>query len=496
MSEVMKAEHLTQAKVPLVVDLDGTLSKTDTLIEAFLILIKKNVFLIVFLPFWLLKGKAYFKQKIAAAIDFNAEGLIYNQDVVLYIEQARQAKRQVYLATGADKKIAEAVQAKFQLFDGVFASDGNVNLTGSKKCALLVETFGEQGFEYAGNSSVDLNVWNSASAALVVCASADDLVTKAKQVCQNIQVVDIEAATLKTYIKAIRVHQWVKNALLFVPLITAHLLSSEQAWTMAILGFFAFSFAASSVYVLNDLLDLAADRQHHSKSRRPFAAGTIPLENAALLFPVLFVAAFAIAVCALPFGFIIALSVYYILTVLYSFVLKRIVMLDTVVLAVLYTMRIIAGTLLIQVAFSFWLLAFSMFIFLSLALMKRYTELVQMIADNKTSTVGRGYQANDAGMVSSFGTSSGLLAVLVLALYVHSDAVKVFYPTEQILWMVCPVLLYWVSRAWMIAHRGLMDDDPIVFAVKDKQSLVTGLLIALIFLMATYHWPFPAYMVG
>lgn len=495
MKDTGSIKHLTQAKVPLVVDLDGTLSKTDTLAEAFLSLLKHNIWLILLLPFWLLKGKAYLKEKIAQSIDFDADDLVYNTDVIAYIKAAKLAGRQVYLATGADQIIANAVQEKLDLFDGVFASDGVINLTGSKKQALLCEKFGKNNYEYAGNSTVDLKVWASASHALVVCPNSDALSKKAQAVCDQVQAISLPVATLKTYVKAIRVHQWVKNALMFVPLITAHLMADSQAWLTVSLGFIAFSLAASSVYVLNDLLDLSADRQHHSKCNRPFAAGTIALEKGAVLFPVLFVAAFALALY-LPKGFIFALSFYYLLTVLYSFVLKRIVMLDTVVLAALYTMRIIAGTLLLQVPFSFWLLAFSMFIFLSLALMKRYTELVQMIAHNKTSTAGRGYQAGDAQMVASFGTASGLMAVLVLALYVHSDVVKIAYQTEQVLWLACPVLLYWISRAWMIAHRGLMDDDPIIFAVKDRQSLVTGLLIAAIFMLATYALPIPAYMVS
>ncbi|MCK5881892.1 MAG: UbiA family prenyltransferase [Sinobacterium sp.] len=492
---MIENKELTQAAVPLVVDLDGTLSKTDTLVEAFLLLIKKNVFFVFLLPFWLLKGKAFFKQKIAQSIDFNANDLVYNDQLISYIKAAKQEGRDIYLATGADQIIANAVQEKFDLFDGVFASDGCINLTGSKKCARLIETFGENAFEYAGNADIDIKVWRSASHALVVCPSAESLAKKAQSVCSNVQSLSLEPATFKTYIKAIRVHQWVKNVLLFVPLITAHLLGDGQAWLTVSLGFIAFSLAASSVYVLNDLLDLSSDRQHHSKCRRPFAAGVISLEKGALLFPVLFVAAFVIA-SFLPKGFIVALAIYYVLTVLYSFVLKRIVMLDTVVLATLYTMRIIAGTLLIQMAFSFWLLAFSMFIFLSLALMKRYTELVQLIESNKLSTLGRGYHTGDAPMVASFGTSSGLLAVLVLALYVNSDVVQVYYHTEQVLWLACPVLMYWISRAWMIAHRGLMDDDPIIFAVKDRQSLVTCVCIAMIFLAASYAWPIPSYMLN
>jgi len=473
-----------QAKSPLVVDLDGTLSKTDTLIEVFLLLIKQQMLSLFLLPFWLLKGKAYFKQQMAAAVSVDASGFMYNHDVLAYMKAAKRAGREVYIATGANEKVAQAVANYLPEMgleiDGLFASSQE-NLTGRRKQAKLNAVFGEKQYEYVGNASIDLKVWRDCSEAMVVGSAS--LFKSAQAVCQQTQHMPLEKASFKTYIKAIRVHQWVKNALLFVPLLTAHMWSDAQAISLLLAGFIAFSLAASSVYVLNDLLDLAADRQHHSKCKRPFAAGTIPLEKGVLLFPILLAVAFALALF-LPLGFILALSLYYALTVVYSFKLKRVVMLDTVVLAALYTMRIIAGTLLIGVEFSFWLLAFSIFIFLSLALLKRYTELVQMLEDGKTSTAGRGYHASDAPMVSSLGAASGYISVLVMALYIHSPEVADMYRSSDILWLVCPILLYWISRAWLIAHRGLMDDDPIVFAVKDVQSLCTGVFVLCIFVIA------------
>ncbi len=476
--------------MPLIVDLDGTLSKTDTLVESFLLLMKHQFFRLFLLPFALLQGKAAFKKAIAQPIQFDASGLLYDEAVKSYIKQARLDGREVYLATGADEKIAQSVADYLGLFDGVFASSGGKNMTGSAKAELLIERFGDQQFEYMGNAAVDLKVWKHAAKAVVVSPKPETLSQKAKGVCQNLEIIEQESASLKTYLKAVRLHQWVKNALLFVPLLTAHLWQDPSAWLTVLVGFFSFSFAASSVYVLNDLLDLAADRQHPTKSKRPFAAGLIPLEKAAFLFPLFFITAFGLCVF-LPLGYLAALSVYYTLTVAYSFYLKRVVMLDTVTLAALYTMRIIAGTFLIDVSFSFWLLSFSMFIFLSLALLKRYTELVQMQAEGKTKTLGRGYQANDASMVASLGAASGYLSVLVMALYVHSPEVQLLYSSQSFLWFVCPILLFWISRAWMIAHRGEMNDDPIVFAVKDKQSLITGALIGFIFLLASRNVSLP-----
>ena len=474
-----------QSNTPLTVDLDGTLSRTDTLLEALLLLLKQDFLATLLMPFWLLQGKAKFKQKISEHIVFDANGLVYNADVIDYIEKARLSERRVYLVTGADEAIATAVNEHLGLFDGVFCSDGEVNLTGSRKLAKLQQHFSE-GFEYVGNSSVDLEVWAGATVAMVVSPKVK-LVEQAKLICQSVQSISVEKPSFKSYVRAVRVHQWVKNALIFVPLFTAHLWQDANVWITGLLGFLSFSLAASSVYVLNDLLDLNADRQHSSKSKRPFAAGLIPLEQAILLFPVFFISAFALTII-LPIGFLIGLSAYYLMTVAYSFSLKRIVMLDTVVLAALYTMRIIAGTLLVAADFSFWLLSFSMFIFLSLALLKRYIELVHMRAEGKTTAIGRGYHSDDATMVSSLGTASGFIAVLVMALYVHSPEVQLLYETEQLLWLICPILLYWISRAWLIAHRNEMNDDPIVFAVKDKQSLFTGLVVATVFYLSTLSW--------
>ena len=471
-----------QGKIPIIVDLDGTLVKTDTLLECLLLLLKQRCWYLLLLPLWLLKGKAYFKQQIVNVIDFDAKDFVYNQDVLTYIKDCRSAGHHIYLATGADELIANRVSGFIKCFDGIFASDGHINLTGSKKRQLLQQHF-PNGFEYLGNSTVDLAVWAQSERATVVSPS-EKLLHQAAKRCANTHHIQTQKPTLLTYAKAIRVHQWVKNALLLVPLFTAHMWLSAQAWQMAVLGFFAFSLAASSVYLLNDLLDLAADRQHSSKSKRPFAAGTIPLAHGIMMMPCFLLMAYGLAMFS-NLNFMVALTVYYLITLFYSFYLKQIVMLDTVVLAALYTMRIIAGTVLVSANFSFWLLSFSMFIFLSLALLKRYIELVDMQKDGKHAVLGRGYYASDASMVASLGAASGYIAVLVMALYVHSPEVRILYQSPALLWLICPILLFWVSRIWLLAHRGSMHDDPIVFAVKDRLSLAVGVVIAAIFYIAT-----------
>lgn len=462
----------------LVVDLDGSLVKSDTLLESLLLLIKQNVLLTVLLPFWLLKGKAAFKARIAEAVSFDARYLPYNEDVLAFVQEKKQAGCSVYLATGANSKIAQAVSDYLQIFDGIFASDALVNLTGQRKTDKLNQHFGENNYAYIGNSHVDLPVWESSSAAIVV-SSSQQLYEKAAKLCPQAEKITTEKATLKDYLKAIRVHQWVKNVLIFVPVLTAHAWLEIDVVTL-LAGFFSFSLAASSVYVLNDLLDLASDRQHPSKKNRPFASAKINLLHGLFLIPLLLLFT-VLLLLWVPLPFIYALAVYYAITLAYSFGLKKVIMLDTVVLAILYTLRIIAGTLLIAVDFSFWLLAFSLFIFQSLALVKRYTELVLVQSQGQAKAIGRGYHASDSAMVAALGAASGYLAVLVFALYVNNPDIQVLYQHAEVLWLACPVLLYWISRVWLIAHRGQMHDDPIVFAVKDKQSLLVGAMVLAIF---------------
>lgn len=467
---------------PLIVDLDGTLIYSDSLLESTMCLLKQHFFLCFLLPFWLLKGKAYLKLRIAEKIDLDPALLPYNQDVLDYVKQAKNAGRSCYLVSGAAKKYADAVANHLGLFDGVMATE-NENLTGSQKVAKLNERFGEKQFDYMGNHKVDVKVWRHCHKAIVV-ASSKTLVHTAQKVSVQCQHMPVQAPKVKTYLKALRVHQWVKNGLLFVPMLASHTALTLETLGLLFIGFFCFSLLASSVYLLNDLLDLPSDRQHPSKKKRPFASGALPIIHGLVLAPLLLVAAFSMAWFFTPVYFVVALVAYYILTFLYSFLLKKIVMLDTLVLAMLYTQRIIAGIVLIAVEPSFWLLAFSMFIFLSLALLKRYTELNLMASDDG-KVLGRGYHHSDAPMVASLGAASAYIAVLVMALYVDSEDVITLYQQPLLLWLSCPLLLYWISRAWLLAHRGQMHDDPIVFAVKDKQSLFIGLLVLLVFFGAS-----------
>ena len=472
---------MTHNKKPLVVDLDGTLIRTDILLESFMLLVRENPLVLFLMPFWLLRGKANLKAQIARRVEVPVAYLPYHDALLDYIRHERGSGREIVLATASNRRYAEAIADHLGVFDAVFASDDTRNLAGDGKRDVLTERYGEGGYVYAANHSVDLKVWRHCDRAIVVGDAA--LAGKAEAMCGLEKHFVVQRPGVKTLIKALRVHQWVKNALIFVPLMTAHQIANPGLIWQCVLAFLAFSVCASSVYFLNDLLDLNDDRQHATTKNRPFAAGTLSLSVGILGAPLLLLAA-VLACFFLPPEFRLVLLVYYGLTLAYSFKLKRLVMVDVVTLASLYTIRIVAGAAAIDVRLSFWLLSFSVFVFLSLAIIKRYSELMKLKAMNATKALGRGYQVEDLELLSSLGGASGYLSVLVLALYINSPEVQGMYSNPVLMWPACLVMLYWVSRIWIIAHRGNMDDDPIVFALKDRASVIAGALIVGFMLLA------------
>jgi 4-hydroxybenzoate polyprenyltransferase len=466
---------------PLVVDLDGTLIRSDVLIESGFAYLKAAPHRFYKPLLWLARdGKSGLKAGLADATKVDVAVLPYDHAVLEWLKEERDAGRSLILATASNERYAQAISDHLGFFDKTFASNGEVNLSSHKKREKLVAEYGEKGFDYAGNSHDDIAVWKSAERAYVINPSNG--VERAARKIGNVErVIESRPPLAKMWAKSLRLHQWLKNLLIFVPLLAAHKLSSPDLVIAALLAFLTFGLCASSVYLLNDLLDLEDDRHHPVKRRRPLASGALPLSSGLALFPVLLVGAFAAAWALLPLRFCVVLLGYYALTLAYSMYLKRQVMVDVVVLAMLYTIRIIAGTAAIAGELTFWLLAFSMFIFLSLALVKRYAELHSMRERGLVKTRGRGYVASDLSLLSSLGTSSGYLAVLVLALYIQDGKTAGLYRHPQVIWLACPLLLYWVSRTWIIAHRGLMHDDPIVFAARDKVSLAVFVLVGLVF---------------
>ena len=467
--------------IPLCIDLDGTLLRTDLLHESLLALVREDSRALLSLPGWLASGRAQFKHAIAGRVQIDAATLPYNQVVIARIEAARAEGRPVILVTAAAPQLANAVAAHLALFTATISSDATHNLSGPAKAACLTEIYGERGFDYIGNSATDIPVWQAARHALVVGGSRalDKHATRIEPVFSPI----------KPFIKALRPVQWLKNLLVFVPLLAGQKLGDPALFLAACMAFVAFSLTASSVYLVNDLLDLAADRRHHRKSARPFASGALPIKVGIIAAPLLIALGIAIGLLSLPPAFLIVLGGYLLLTSLYSFWLKRHVIVDVILLAGLYTLRIIAGSGATGIAPSFWLLAFSQFIFFSLALVKRYTEL-RLKDDDGSIIAGRGYYPADLPVLMALGASSGMMAVLVLALYIDSPATAALYAGRGWLWLIPPTFLYWVTRLWMRTHRGEVHDDPVVFAARDRQSLLIAGMLGLIFIAAASDWRF------
>lgn len=458
---------------PLVIDLDGTLIKTDLLFESanqHLIANPLNIFKLLF---WFWHGKSYLKARLAESLKIDPIALPYNKSLVAWLHNQKALGRTIILATASHRILADRIASHLQLFDEVMATEGTINLKGLKKRDALIQRFGDRSFDYVGNDDPDMPIWQSARKAYVVSTSSE-LINRVKLLGNLEEVFSTERLPLGlAFTKAFRPHQWIKNFLVFVPLLAAHRFSDGVSLYDAILAFFIFGLTASSVYILNDLADVADDRHHSRKQLRPFASGNLSLTAGWLAWPCLLLTAFILAGLFLPLSFVGILGAYFSLTLAYSLRLKQSAILDVLTLAGLYTTRIVAGASAISAPLSFWLLTFSMFIFLSLAFIKRFNELKSARNNGHTGNIrGRGYAHQDLELVSSMGSAAGYLSVLVLALYIQDTHTSELYAVPKVLWLSCPILLYWISRAWLIAHRGQMHDDPIVFAIKDRVSWV------------------------
>jgi len=467
---------------PLVVDLDGTLIKTDLLIESVARLLRQDPLALFALPVWLLKGRAYLKHEIAQRVEIDPTLLPYRSALLEYLRAEHEKGRAVVLATASDERLAQQVADHLKLFDLVLASDGHTNLSGERKRARLVGQFGERGFDYAGNESRDLAVWSSARKAIVVNSNPRLLRAVGKTTGYESGFAD-RSATLREYLGALRPEHWLKNLLVFVPLFAAHLFFTPVLVARTLVAFAAFCCCASAGYLINDLLDLQADRRHPQKRLRPFASGRLPLAYGLLMAPALVILGSALA--GMLSGILLAILLgYFALSLAYSLALKRVALLDILVLASLYTVRIVGGAAAIWSWPSVWLLGFSMFLFTSLAFVKRYAELVIMRGLEGNRATARGYELSDAELLASKGTAAGYAAVVVLALYITSGAARVLYSRHLLIWLVCPLLLYWLGYLWLIAHRGKMFHDPLVFALRDRTSRILVLLMMTALLLA------------
>ena len=466
MGSVIGAKPAQVLSPVLCVDLDGTLIRGNVLWECVLVLLKTRPIALLLLPFWLLSGRASLKRKLAARIHLNPACLPYRQQVLDLLQQEKAAGRRIALVTAADGELAETISTYLGLFDEVHASDGTLNLKGANKAAFLEQHFSHTGFDYMGDSSADVEVWRRARAAYVVGTPARAAQAAAVTV---VKATILESrASVRTWINALRGHHWAKNLLLFLPLALSHNLEIEP-FVRTLLGFVLYGACASGLYILNDLLDLHSDREHPWKKERPFAAGSISIPGGLL-------AAFILLSFAVTMGFVLnvnfgfALLGYSALTMLYSIYLKKIALLDVFILSSFYSVRILAGALISSTPLSQWFLAFSMFFFLSLAMAKRYSELLHASDLVRDGNSGRGYHTGDRELLLALGVASSFSAVVIFSLYVHSPDVGRLYSSPDFLFMLCPIVLYWLSRNWLLAHRGELKEDPVTLAIRDPVS--------------------------
>ena len=476
---VEQADH-TDPAPPLCVDLDGTLIKSDSLFDAVCQFMHRNPARFWQLPLWLAGGRARLKAEVARRAPLDAARLPYNVELLAYLRNERRQGRQLHLATGADGSLAERVAAHLGIFAGVLASDGATNLTSGKKLALLRSRFGE--FDYIGNSRADLPLLANARQAMLANPTRGlGLSLRLRQIPVARTFVDRRPLP-RTLLKAIRIHQWAKNILLVAPLLMSHKLSAA-AIVAVVAAFFCFSFMASASYLVNDLLDIDSDRRHPVKRFRPFAAGDLPVTGGVALVFALIAASIAILPW-LPRQFAVWLGLYIVATTAYSFYLKKVALVDVLMLSGLYTLRLLAGGAATGTLISHWLAGFSIFLFLSLAMVKRFSELENLRERGLTATHGRGYLAADLEQIRSFGTASATAAVVVFSLYISRPDVEALYKHAGRLWLIVPLMLYWLYRVWLLGSRGEMDGDPVVFALRDRISLLVGAGVVAVAILA------------
>ncbi|WP_439406488.1 UbiA family prenyltransferase [Bradyrhizobium sp. DASA03076] len=466
---------------PLVVDLDGSLLLTDVLYESFFNVLPLGFHANFAAVRALADGKAAVKHQLAQSSDLDYATLPYNACVLDLIQAAKAGGRKVYLATAANGKHAKAIADHLGIFDGWFASDAKTNLSGPLKAEILTAAFGKSGFDYIGDGPADLPVWEIADKAYGVGLSNS---VRSRLVALNDNYVPLDRGNVdrRVWFKALRVHQYVKNLLIFVPALTAHQFTLANIFSGAI-AFVAFCACASAVYFLNDLLDLKSDRAHPSKRARPFASGLLQLRTGLLMVPALLLFSLMLATM-ISLEFVRVLVGYFVLTSAYSVFFKRLMLVDVIVLAMLYTMRIVAGGVAVEIQISQWLFIFSIFIFTSLALIKRYVELATRLDHGLPDRPDRDYRIGDLDVVAALVAAAGLNAVTIFALYVTSPDVQTLYRHPKALWLICPILLYWTARNLMMAHRRQMDDDPIVFALRDRISAIAIASIVAVVLIA------------
>ncbi|MEX1112352.1 MAG: UbiA family prenyltransferase [Candidatus Andersenbacteria bacterium] len=472
----------TDQNVPLCIDIDGTLTYTDTLVEAYITWLKRSPWAAIKAWLYIRDGRAQFKRAVAKHSSINVALLPYNEELITWLKEQKKQGRRLILTTASDKLIAQDIADHLGFIDEVIGSNGVDNLSGHGKRKVLVRRFGDRGFDYAGNAPADLRVWPAARKIIVVNTGpwvrrkAEEIGHVSKQFLRQTGRFDI-----KVFLHELRVHQWVKNLLIFLPLLTAHAFTDMSLLLNALFAFFAFSLTASCVYLFNDLMDLESDREHLTKRHRPLAAGTLPIDIA--VFTLLGMPALSLLIALLlPWSFLGLLGLYVIINVAYSLLLKSIPFVDVFVLASLYVLRVFAGSAATGIPTSIWLFIFAAFIFLSLALVKRTSELYNLEKQGKTQAVGRGYKVQHRKLLTNVGIGSSVISLIVLGFYTTSPAVTPLYATPLLLLLLIPIFAIWLARIWRFTLHGSMNEDPIVFAAHDTMSYATaGTALVIIF---------------
>lgn len=479
---ISETKSPTASSRPLCVDLDGTLVKSDTLVDSLLVLARTRPGLLWKLPSRLMRGKAAFKAFVTDSVTLDVARLPYNLKVLQFLQQEHVKGRPIYLTTGADSRVAQRVADNLGIFTSVLGSDGSTNLIAGKKLDRLRAHLAVEAFDYIGNARPDLPLLAQATEPMVANPSLGLRMGMRTRGIRPTRLFEERRSPLQAMLKAMRVHQWAKNLLIFVPLLLSHGLSIARLLT-ALLAFLCFSFAASATYMVNDLLDIEADRRHARKRLRPFASGDLSAVAGLGAVVVLLLLALSGA-RFLAAGFYGWLLLYLASTLAYSLYLKRIALVDVLVLSGLYTLRLQAGSAATQTPISHWLAGFSVFLFLSLAIVKRFAELENLRASNSPPKNGRGYLVADIEQLRSFGTSSAYAAVVVFSIYISSQSVMTLYRKPSLLWLMVPLMLLWLSRVWLLASRGQLNEDPVVFALTDRMSLLIGVAVVVVALLA------------
>jgi 4-hydroxybenzoate polyprenyltransferase/phosphoserine phosphatase len=467
---------------PLCVDLDGTLVKSDTLVDSLLVLARTHPSLLLALPGNLMSGKAALKAFVTSQVSLDVVHLPYNRKLLQFLHEERDRGRTVYLATGADLRLAKRVAAHLGIFAGVLGSDGATNLTGSRKLDRLRSELGDCAYDYIGNDVPDLPLLAQADESMVANPSLRLRMRLRMRGIRPARTFVERDRILWSIFRALRPHQWAKNLLIFLPLLLAHVVPLNL-FLSGLLAFCCFSLTASSAYIVNDLLDIEADRRHPQKHLRPFASGDLSAFSGLVLAGLCLFLGFAGA-RLLPIAFFGWLLLYLGTTLAYTWYLKRIALVDVLVLSGLYVLRLLAGSAATQSHISHWLAGFSAFLFFSLAIVKRFAELQNLRASGLPPRNGRGYLVADIDQLRSFGTASAFAAAMVFAIYISGGDVTLLYRRPHVLWLIMPFLILWLCRVWLLASRGELNEDPLVFALTDRASLLIGTAVVIIALLA------------